>query len=87
MKEIIRTCVVCRQPKDKRELIRFVKKADGKIEFDETGKASGRGAYICRNAACITKASKNRGLERSLKARVPEDVLERIIKELDAAKT
>jgi hypothetical protein len=51
-----RTCVVCRQVKPKRELIRVVRAPDGKIVVDETGKASGRGAYLCRNRACWEKA-------------------------------
>jgi predicted RNA-binding protein YlxR (DUF448 family) len=47
-----RSCVACRQVKSKRELIRVVRAPDGKILVDETGKANGRGAYLCRDRAC-----------------------------------
>lgn len=51
-----RTCVACRQVKSKRELIRVVRAPDGKVFVDETGKANGRGAYLCRDRACWEKA-------------------------------
>nr|WP_330369699.1 YlxR family protein [Butyrivibrio sp. FCS014] len=50
--------------------------------MEPTGKANGRGAYICSNAECFRKAVRNKGLERSLKSSIPADVLERIEKEL-----
>ncbi len=51
-----RTCVACRQVKSKRELIRVVRAPDGRVYVDETGKANGRGAYLCRDRACWEKA-------------------------------
>ena len=51
-----RTCVACRQVKSKRELIRIVRASDGRVFVDETGKTSGRGAYLCRDRACWEKA-------------------------------
>lgn len=51
-----RTCVACRQVKSKRELVRVVRAPDGKVFVDETGKANGRGAYLCRDRACWEKA-------------------------------
>jgi len=51
-----RTCVACRQVKSKRELIRVVRVLDGRVLVDETGKANGRGAYLCRDRACWEKA-------------------------------
>jgi hypothetical protein len=50
-----RTCIACRQVKSKRELIRVVRAPDGKVFVDETGKANGRGAYLCRDRACWEK--------------------------------
>lgn len=50
-----RTCIACRQVKPKRELIRVVRAPDGKVHIDETGKAHGRGAYLCRNRVCWEK--------------------------------
>ncbi len=68
--------------KDKKELVRVIKTFEGEILLDSTGKMNGRGAYICRSAECLNKAMKNRGLERSLKSQIPEDILKRIEKEL-----
>ena len=73
MKEIVRTCVVCRNSKDKRELVRFVKTAEGAIGFDETGKMAGRGAYICKT--CLEKASKTHALNRAFKTQVDESII------------
>ncbi len=73
-----RTCVACRQTKPKRELIRIVRTPDGIIHVDETGKANGRGVYLCRNRTCWDKAvgSARRAdaglLSASLKAAVSE---------------
>ncbi len=67
----IRTCVVCRQPSDKKALLRVVRapeKDGGGVAVDPTGRANGRGAYICASAACIDKAIKQKRFERSLSA-------------------
>ncbi|WP_024864372.1 RNase P modulator RnpM [Butyrivibrio sp. FCS014] len=77
-----RKCVGCGEMKEKKELIRIIKTPEGEILVDTTGKANGRGAYICSNAECFRKAVRNKGLERSLKSSIPADVLERIEKEL-----
>ena len=59
MKKIpLRTCVGCKEVKPKKELIRVVKQSDGKIMLDFTGKANGRGAYLCPNADCLAQAIK-----------------------------
>ena len=77
-----RKCVGCGEMKEKKELIRIIKTPEDEILLDTTGKANGRGAYICNSAECFKKAVKNKGLERSLKSSIPADVLERIEKEL-----
>ncbi len=77
-----RKCVGCRMEKPKNMLIRVIRTPEGVILLDSTGKANGRGAYICRSAECLKMAVRNKGLERSLKAQIPPDVLERIEKEL-----
>ncbi len=69
--------------KDKRELIRVVRGTDGEISIDTTGRKNGRGAYICRSAECLAKAIKNKGLEKSLKAAIPEKVSESLKKEME----
>lgn len=69
-----RMCVGCKEMKQKRSLIRVVKTPDGEIKIDGTGKMSGRGAYICRDLACLQKAVKSKGLERSLKVSISDEV-------------
>src|SRR5258708_1620720 len=61
-----RTCVGCRTPKPKRELIRLVRQATGEVVVDPSGKLNGRGAYLCPDEACWTQAERRRGLERAL---------------------
>ena len=76
-----RKCVGCGEMKDKRDLVRVIKTPEDEICLDTTGRANGRGAYICNNIDCFRKALKNKGLERSLKAQIPKDVLDKLSKE------
>ena len=62
-----RTCIGCNEKKDKKELIRVVKDNENNISIDKTGKANGRGAYICDNIECLEKAIKNKKIEKDLK--------------------
>jgi predicted RNA-binding protein YlxR (DUF448 family) len=64
-----RTCIACSTVRPKRELVRIVRAPDGAVTVDETGKRSGRGAYLCRQSDCWDKALARRQLERAL--RVP----------------
>lgn len=72
----MRQCAGCREMKPKRELIRVVRSPEGEISLDETGKSSGRGAYICRSAECLKKARKSNSLSRSLDTPIPDEVYE-----------
>ncbi len=72
--EPLRMCVCCRQSRKKEELVRVVKKQTGEIAPDETGKAAGRGVYVCRNVDCMEKVCKKKLLNRALKCNVPQDV-------------
>jgi predicted RNA-binding protein YlxR (DUF448 family) len=65
-------CIACREGKPKKELVRIVAAEDGLVA-DETGKAHGRGAYICPDVACLDKARKIKAFERSLDAPLNED--------------
>lgn len=65
-----RTCVACRQVRPKKELIRIVRSPEGDIEVDETGKKSGRGAYLCRNKACWETALAKNKLEHALETEI-----------------
>lgn len=79
-----RQCMGCRERKEKRQLIRVVRKTDGTVSLDFSGKLSGRGAYICPNSACLAKARKARSLERSLEVPIPDAVYDRLEKEMEA---
>ena len=77
-----RRCVGCNETKDKKELIRVVRTPDGEVCLDFTGKKSGRGAYICHDTACFKKAVKSRRLEQNLDTQIPEEIYEKLEKEL-----
>lgn len=79
----IRTCVGCRESRDKKELIRIVRTPEGSVELDRTGKKNGRGAYICPRSECLAKARKSRGLERSLQAAISAEVYDRLEEEMN----
>jgi predicted RNA-binding protein YlxR (DUF448 family) len=78
----MRKCVGCNEKKAKKELIRILRTPEGEVVLDESGRSNGRGAYICRDAACLAKARKNRGLGRSLGIEIPDEVYERLEKEM-----
>ncbi len=78
----LRKCIGCGELKDKRELIRVVRNKEGLVSLDTTGKAQGRGAYICSKKACLEMAIKNRGLNRSFKCEVPKAVYNKLLEEI-----
>lgn len=77
-----RMCMVCRTRKPKGELIRIVKNKSGEISLDKTGKLDGRGAYICKDKACIDKLLKTKALNKSYHINVSQEVYENILKEI-----
>ena len=79
-----RICVGCREPKEKRSMVRIVKTAENEICLGETGKKNGRGAYICRNRECFRRAVQSKGLERSLKTQIPQEVIDQLEEEMSA---
>ena len=68
-----RTCIACRTPRPKRELVRVVRTLDGAVEVDPTGKKNGRGAYLCRQRSCWDVGLKRGALDRALKQAVPAE--------------
>lgn len=80
----MRQCLGCREMKPKRELIRVVRSPEGEISLDFKGKASGRGAYVCPDPACLKKAVKARALERAFSAQIPPEVYEKLNEEMEA---
>ena len=73
-----RTCSVCRTQKNKNELLRIVKNKDNVIKIDESGKQSGRGAYICYDMECFEKAQKRKGLEKALEMKIEDEIYEQM---------
>lgn len=83
----LRQCVGCGEMKGKKDMMRVLKTPEGPIVLDVTGKKNGRGAYLCKSEECLKKARKNKGLERSFKMSIPDEVyegLEREFSEIEA---
>lgn len=81
----MRQCTGCGERKDKRELIRIIKTPEGEIAVDFTGKKNGRGAYICNSTDCLKLAKKRKSLERSLKTTIPDEIYEKLEKEMTSS--
>lgn len=79
----MRQCLGCREMKPKRELIRVVRSPDGEISLDFKGKASGRGAYICPDSACLKKAIKARALEKAFSTAIPPEIYDKLQAEME----
>ena len=83
MKKVpLRQCIGCQEMKSKKEMIRVIKTAEDEIMLDATGRKNGRGAYLCPSMECFKKAVKSKGLERSFKQPIPEEVYEALEKEM-----
>ena len=78
----IRRCVGCGEGKPKKELVRVVRSAAGEVNLDLTGRMPGRGAYLCRDTECLRKARKARRLEKEFSQAIPDEVYDRLEKEL-----
>ena len=75
-KSPMRMCVGCREMKPKRELVRVVCNKEGEVFVDPTGKANGRGAYVCKNRECLQRAVKTRALERAFSRKIDAALFE-----------
>lgn len=73
-----RTCVICRSTSDKRRLTRLVRTPDEGVWVDPTGKRSGRGAYLCDQAACWDRALAGEALAQALRTALTDDDRARI---------
>ena len=79
----MRMCLGCGEMKPKKELVRAVKSKEGEISLDLTGRKAGRGAYICKDIECFTKARKARRFEKSFECRIDDSVYDSMEAELD----
>ena len=80
----MRQCLGCREMKPKRELIRVVRSPEGAISLDFRGKASGRGAYVCPDMACLKKAMKSKAIERAFETSIPEEIYAQLTEQMEA---
>ena len=80
----MRMCVGCREMKPKKELLRVVRSPEGSLSVDATGRKPGRGAYVCRSAACLKKAIRQKQLERAFECALQDEVKEALMRELQA---
>lgn len=82
----LRMCIVCKEMKSKKEMLRIVKNAENNIFLDFKGKSSGRGAYICDNENCINECIKRKMLNRVFKTNISDDIYNAIKEEFFAKK-
>ena len=78
----MRMCVGCREMKPKQSLLRVVKPQEGDAHIDRTGKAPGRGAYVCDNIECLKKAEKSHALDRALDTKIEAAVYGQLEKQI-----
>ncbi len=77
-----RTCIACRETREKWDLVRIVRTPKGQVIVDLTGKANGRGAYLCRNADCIDKGLRRERVAKALKVTLSTEELATLQTEL-----
>lgn len=77
-----RKCIACQDRDSKKTLVRIVKNKEGQIFMDLTGKANGRGSYICNCSECLEKAIKSNALGRAFKAEIPHEIYDKLREEI-----
>ncbi|MEM7798749.1 MAG: YlxR family protein [Chloroflexota bacterium] len=82
-----RTCIICREKKDKRELIRIVNHAEDGFVIDVTGKKNGRGAYLCTASTCWDRMKHSQILDKALRAEISQAAKEALSAQFSATTT
>ena len=77
----VRTCCMCGKQGDKSTLLRIVRSPGGQVSLDATGREPGRGAYLCANDSCFSRARKQRRLDKALRISLGEDDYDRLERE------
>lgn len=80
----IRTCAACRTSSDKRGFVRVVRTPEGHVEVDPTGKANGRGTYVCANPDCFETALMRRRFDAALRVNLQDDDYARLRRDFNA---
>ena len=78
----MRTCVICREKFDKRDLLRIVRTPEGSLEFDPSGKKNGRGAYICTGDKCVNNVKNIKRIASSLEVQADQETLSQLSAEI-----
>ncbi len=78
-----RRCIGCGEHFLKKELIRIVRAPDGSVSLDKTGKAAGRGAYLCHKLTCFRRARKANRINTSLSCQIPDEIYDALEAEFD----
>lgn len=78
----LRKCLGCMSSFPKKDLVRVLKTPEGEVILDLSGKKSGRGAYICKNSACLKKALKSKRIQNNLGIEIPDEIISQLEKEL-----
>lgn len=81
----LRKCLGCMSSFPKKDLVRVLKTPEGEVIIDLSGKKSGRGAYICKDKACLKKAIKSKRIQSNLEVEIPEAIYLELEKELSLA--
>ena len=83
----MRQCVGCGEMKAKRDMMRVLRTPEQTFTLDATGRKNGRGAYVCKSLDCLKMARKNKGLERSFRMSIPDEVYDSLEKEFGESET
>ncbi len=83
----LRMCIVCKEMKPKNELLRIVRNPEGEFLFDKSGKANGRGAYICAEGDCVERCLKKKLLNKAFKSNLDESVYAKLSEEYEFGKS
>lgn len=76
----LRKCVGCQAQFAKRDLVRVVRDKEGRVSLDKTGRANGRGAYLCNKSECLMTALKRKAIQRALQVELTQDVQDQLMK-------
>jgi len=77
----MRRCVGCMESKPKKELIRIAG-YEGQVSIDPTGKAKGRGVYLCPSGECLAKAVKRKAFSRGVEFEITKEQMDKLVGEL-----
>lgn len=81
----LRMCLGCQEMRPKKELLRIVKTPEGVLEFDPTSKKNGRGAYLCSNIECLSKALKHHRFEKTFGLKPSKEMISELERQLNSS--